>query len=103
NQIGGGRGKTLTTVAGAVGGGYAGHQIEKNQQRNNVTTSTERQCRTLREHKQRVVAYNVQYRWNGQVQQVRMDQDPGARIEVKGGMPVLPVSTVQSNPQGGGQ
>ena len=54
NQVGGGRGKTLATVAGAVGGGYAGHQIEKSQQ----------------------------------------------RIEVKDGMPVLPIATVQTSSQG---
>lgn len=29
NQIGGGNGRTLATVAGAVGGGYAGNVIEK--------------------------------------------------------------------------
>lgn len=30
NQIGGGSGRTAMTVLGAVGGGYAGHQVEKN-------------------------------------------------------------------------
>ncbi len=29
NQIGGGNGRKLATVAGAVGGGYAGNEIEK--------------------------------------------------------------------------
>ena len=29
NQVGGGNGRTLATVAGAVGGGYAGNVIEK--------------------------------------------------------------------------
>ena len=29
NQIGGGRGKTLATIAGAVGGGYVGNEIAK--------------------------------------------------------------------------
>ena len=29
NQIGGGRGKTLATIAGAVGGGYLGNEIAK--------------------------------------------------------------------------
>jgi outer membrane lipoprotein SlyB len=29
NQVGGGRGKDLATVAGAVGGAYAGNEIEK--------------------------------------------------------------------------
>jgi len=35
NQIGGGTGRTLATIAGAVGGGYAGNEVEKN-----VRTST---------------------------------------------------------------
>ena len=30
HQIGSGRGNTVATVAGAAGGAYAGHQIEKN-------------------------------------------------------------------------
>ena len=30
HQIGGGRGKDVATVAGAAGGAYAGHQVEKN-------------------------------------------------------------------------
>jgi uncharacterized protein YcfJ len=29
NQIGGGNGRALATVAGAVGGGYAGNEVEK--------------------------------------------------------------------------
>jgi outer membrane lipoprotein SlyB len=31
NMVGGGTGRKLATVAGAVGGGYAGNEIEKNQ------------------------------------------------------------------------
>ena len=31
NMVGGGDGRKLATVAGAVGGGYAGNEIEKNQ------------------------------------------------------------------------
>lgn len=30
NQVGGGTGKKIATVAGAAGGAYAGHQVEKN-------------------------------------------------------------------------
>ncbi len=36
HQVGSGRGKDVATVAGAAGGAYAGHQIEKNK---NSTTS----------------------------------------------------------------
>lgn len=32
NQIGGGEGKTLATIAGAVGGGYVGNEIAKRNQ-----------------------------------------------------------------------
>lgn len=38
NQVGGGNGRTLATIAGAVGGGYAGNVIEKKRQ---TTTSYE--------------------------------------------------------------
>jgi outer membrane lipoprotein SlyB len=33
HQVGGGRGKDVATVAGALGGAYAGHQIEKSKSR----------------------------------------------------------------------
>ncbi|MFT7722771.1 MAG: glycine zipper 2TM domain-containing protein [Roseateles sp.] len=36
NMVGGGNGRKLATVAGAVGGGYAGHEIEKNQKSHTV-------------------------------------------------------------------
>ncbi|TCV95915.1 glycine zipper 2TM protein [Luteibacter rhizovicinus] len=44
HQVGGGKGKTLATVAGAVGGGYAGNRIQKNNQDKNSYTTTERRC-----------------------------------------------------------
>lgn len=42
NQVGGGKGRTLATVAGAVGGGYAGKKIQENQQSKH--THVERRC-----------------------------------------------------------
>jgi uncharacterized protein YcfJ len=45
NQVGGGKGRTLATVAGAVGGGYAGKKIQENQQSKN--THVERRCRQV--------------------------------------------------------
>ncbi|MDB5949338.1 MAG: glycine zipper protein [Massilia sp.] len=38
NHVGGGNGRSLATVAGALGGGYAGNEIEK---RSRTTTMTE--------------------------------------------------------------
>lgn len=37
NQVGGGNGRTLATVGGAVGGGYAGNVIEKHARATTVT------------------------------------------------------------------
>ena len=45
NQVGGGKGRTLATVAGAVGGGYAGKKIQENQQSKH--THVERRCRQV--------------------------------------------------------
>jgi|GEM_PF-2478473 len=42
HMVGGGKGKTLATVAGAVGGGYAGKKVEEHQQAKN--THTEQRC-----------------------------------------------------------
>jgi uncharacterized protein YcfJ len=44
HQVGGGKGKTLATVAGAVGGGYAGNRIQKSHQDKNASYNTERRC-----------------------------------------------------------
>ena len=43
SQIGGGNGKTLATVGGAVAGGYAGNQIQKHHQHRKYRT-VERVC-----------------------------------------------------------
>ena len=37
NQVGGGNGRALATVAGAFGGGYAGNEIEKRVRSHTVT------------------------------------------------------------------
>lgn len=42
HQVGGGKGKTIATVAGAAGGAYAGKKIQENQQSKH--THVERRC-----------------------------------------------------------
>ncbi len=49
NQIGGGRGRTLATVGGAVAGGAVGNRVQRNNQNNNATVTTERHCREVRQ------------------------------------------------------
>jgi len=82
NQVGGGRGRDLATVAGAIGGGVAGKKIQEKQQRGDTYTTTERRCRTVDVPGEEVVAYDVVYEYLGQTHQVRLDHDPGDRIEL---------------------
>jgi uncharacterized protein YcfJ len=90
NQIGGGKGRTLATVAGAVGGGYAGHEIQERRQETNTVTSTVRKCSTVPgKSGDKIVAYDVRYEYNGVTRTVRMDHDPGDRVQVQEGVSVV--------------
>lgn len=82
NQVGGGKGRKLATVAGAIGGGYAGKKIQEHQQNSNTYTTTERKCQTVDQTSTRVVGYRVTYAYNGTRHTVRMDHKPGNRIRV---------------------
>ena len=88
SAIGGGNGKTLATVAGAAAGGFAGNQVQKNMQQKDVVTTSERRCKTLNEKSQKVVGYNVTYRFEGKDGVVRMPFKPGPTLPVKDGQVV---------------
>lgn len=60
NQVGGGNGRTLATVAGAVGGGYAGNEVEK---RTRTTTSYEVRVR-MEDGRIRHFPYAAQPGWH---------------------------------------
>jgi uncharacterized protein YcfJ len=79
-------GRTLATVAGAVGGGYAGNRIEANRQHGQVTSSVQRRCSTVNESSDRIVGYDVRYQYKGVTRTVRMDHDPGDRVQVQEGV-----------------
>jgi len=90
NQVGGGNGKKLATVAGAVGGGYAGNKVQEGMQNRDTTTSTQTRCNTVNDISDKVVGYDVKYKLNDKVGQVRMERDPGNQIPVnKDGQLVL--------------
>lgn len=59
NQVGGGNGRKLATVAGAVGGGYAGHQIEK---QNRTVTSYQVRVR-MEDGATRTFSFENQPQW----------------------------------------
>jgi outer membrane lipoprotein SlyB len=59
NQVGGGNGKKVATVAGAVGGGFAGHEIEK---RTRSSTTYEVRVR-MEDGRTRTFPYNNAPQW----------------------------------------
>ena len=88
STVGGGQGKTLATVAGAAAGGYAGNRVQKNMQEKDVVTTTERRCKTVNEKSQKLVGYDVAYRFDGKEGVVRTAFKPGATLPVKDGQVV---------------
>lgn len=85
SQIGGGNGKKLATIAGVAAGGYTGNQVQKNLQQRDVTTTTERRCKTVNEKSQKLIGYNVTYRLDGKDMTTRMLTKPGATLLIKDG------------------
>ncbi|MGH8182585.1 MAG: glycine zipper 2TM domain-containing protein [Rhodanobacteraceae bacterium] len=101
HMVGGGKGKTLATVAGAAGGAFAGHEIQKKHQEDNATTTkTENVCHTVNDKatSTKTVGYDVTYTLNGQAGHIRMDHNPG----VGTGLPVRNGVVVANDKQVGG-
>jgi uncharacterized protein YcfJ len=80
SQVGGGDGKKLATVAGAVGGGLAGREIDRRHVGGEKYTEVEQQCQTVTEPREEVIGYDVQYRSEGEVSTTRVGKKPGAQI-----------------------
>jgi uncharacterized protein YcfJ len=89
NQVGGGRGKTVATVAGAAAGGYAGNKTQEHMQDGDTYTTTEQRCKTVTDSQEKISGYEVRYRLKGKEDTVRMDHEPGDKIPVKDGQLVL--------------
>lgn len=89
NQVGGGNGKKIATVAGAVGGGYAGNKAQEHMQGADTYTTTETRCSTVIDTSEKRVGYDVKYELDGKVAEVRMASDPGRQIPVRDGQLVL--------------
>lgn len=82
NQVGGGSGRDIATVAGVVGGGYAGREIDRNHTGGRRYTETVKDCRTVSEPREEIVGYDVQYALDGEVKTLRLDDRPGATIRL---------------------
>lgn len=97
NQVGGGNGKKLATVAGAAAGGYAGNRTHEHMQEGDTYTTVEQRCRTVMDSQEKTSGYEVRYRLKGKEDTVRMDHEPGDKIPVKDGQLVLAEGDEKSN------
>lgn len=89
SQVGGGSGKKIATVAGAAAGGYAGNKVQENMQEKNTHEEYRTVCNTAYDTHEEPTGYDVTYLMDGQRQVVHMDHDPGDRIAIEEGQPVL--------------
>ncbi|EKP25471.1 hypothetical protein KOXM_25252, partial [Klebsiella michiganensis] len=80
HQFGGGRGRDVATVVGALGGGYAGNQIQGSMQEGDTYTTTQQRCKTVYDKSEKMLGYDVTYKIGDQQGKIRMDRDPGTQI-----------------------
>lgn len=80
HQIGGGSGRTLATVAGAVGGGYIGRNIDRRHVGGRVTSQTERVCHTETRSSEKVIGYEVRYQQDGRLKTTRVSKKPSDQV-----------------------
>lgn len=83
NTVGKGDGRKAATVAGAVVGGAIGNNAARRDDR--YYSSTETRCRTVEDRvsERRIIGYDVQYRYRGDVYMSHLDYDPGERMRVR--------------------
>ncbi|MDR3385851.1 MAG: glycine zipper 2TM domain-containing protein [Rudaea sp.] len=88
NRFGKGNGRKAATAAGAVAGGVVGNNLAAEQDNANAGNvpqyTTQRRCRQVGAPSQRrVVGYDVEYRYRGEVYSSRLSYDPGDRMRVR--------------------
>jgi uncharacterized protein YcfJ len=83
NTVGKGDGRKAATVAGAVAGGAVGHGVAGRGEREYDDTVTRcRQVSSVSEQR-RLMGYDVEYRYHGDVYVSRLNYDPGERLRVR--------------------
>jgi uncharacterized protein YcfJ len=78
HQFGSGSGNTAATIAGALGGAAVGNEIAR---RNDDPRAVQR-CRTVSDSADRVVGYDVVYRFQGREFTARLPYHPGPELPV---------------------
>ena len=87
HTVGKGDGRTAATVVGAVAGGAVGNRVSDH---GSTYESTQTRCRQIDQvsEQRRIVGYDVEYRYRGEVYNSRLSYDPGERLRVR--VQVLP-------------
>jgi uncharacterized protein YcfJ len=82
STVGKGDGRRAATVAGAVAGGAVGNRASG---RGRDYESTQTQCREVSSvsEQRRIIGYDVEYRYRGEVYMSRLNYDPGERLRVR--------------------
>jgi uncharacterized protein YcfJ len=89
NRFGKGDGRKAATAAGAVAGGVVGNNVAAGQEAGTASAppkyTTQRRCHQIDgpSTPRRVVAYDVEYRYRGEVYSTRLSYDPGNRMRVR--------------------
>ena len=85
NRIGKGDGRQAATAAGVVAGGVIGNNLASDSEDGDIPHyTTQRRCREVSAPVQRrVVGYDVEYRYRGEVYTSRVVHDPGNRLRVR--------------------
>jgi uncharacterized protein YcfJ len=86
HQVGKGDGRKAATAAGAVAGAVVGNNVAAaNERPDQPAYTTVRRCPPSEggNSQRRVVAYDVEYRYRGEIYTSRLGYDPGDRIRVR--------------------
>jgi uncharacterized protein YcfJ len=94
-QVGGGSGRDVATVVGAVAGAYAGDRYANGTRpvQPEYAQREVQQCRTVNEVQAQLTGYHVQYEYRGQQHTTFMHEHPGNQLQVRVSVePVLAAS-----------
>ena len=85
SQFGGGHGKTAATIAGATIGGAVASNEQHRRYPHKYYNVSEQRCHTETswQNEERVVAWDVSWKYHGKVYHSTMDEPPGDRIQVR--------------------
>jgi uncharacterized protein YcfJ len=82
STVGRGGGRVAATVGGAVVGGAVGNQVS-DQGGDYATNQTSCQQVNAVSDQRRIIGYDVEYRYRGEVYTSRLNYDPGERLRVR--------------------